>query len=276
MTTGSAIAAPCTAGGRDGQDNPVRNDWVQGGGVDCPKCGFINAVELESCARCGVVFAKLRHTAQPERPLGVEVSVETDGGGRSVPAQLLLGPDEEVPVAYVGLRALVWVGLAVWGGWLVCSGLASNAAGESVLHLINLPFHEAGHVFLRPFGRFLASLGGTLMQLLVPLLCLAVLLLKTRDAFGAAVCAWWFGENLLDIAPYINDARAGVLPLVGGNFGNSSPYGFHDWEYLLTETGLLRFDHTLALLTHIGGGLMMLLALGWGVSVLRHQWQQRV
>jgi hypothetical protein len=62
------------------------------------------------------------------------------------------------------------------------------------------------------FGSFLGSLGGTLGQLLMPAICLWVLLVKTRDTFGAAVALWWFGENFLDIAPYIDDARAGQLP----------------------------------------------------------------
>ena len=78
-------------------------------------------------------------------------------------------------------------------------------------------------MIFRPFGSFLTSGGGTLGQLLIPLVCLTVLLLQTRDPFWAAVCGWWFGENILDIAPYINDARAGQLPLVGGNFGHRSP-----------------------------------------------------
>ncbi len=123
--------------------------------------------------------------------------------------------------------------MIVWGGTLIFSSIASNAAGDSLLHLVNLPFREAGHVFFRPFGQFMTSLGGSMGQLLMPLICLLTLLLKTRDPFGAAVCGWWFGENLLDMAPYIGDARAGQLPLIGGNFGHSSPYGFHDWEYLL-------------------------------------------
>jgi len=144
------------------------------------------------------------------------------------------------------------------------SSVDSNAAGESSLHLVNLPFHEAGHVIFRPLGQFMASLGGTLGQLLMPLICFGVLLLKTRDPFGASVALWWFGENFLDIAPYINDAREGDLPLLGGNFGHSSPYGFHDWEYILNEAGLLHMDRALARLSHLTGSLVMLTALGWG------------
>ena len=93
------------------------------------------------------------------------------------------------------------------------------------------------------FGQFIGSLGGTLGQLLVPVIC-GIALLRRHDTFGASVCLWWFGENFLDIAPYMADARAGELPLLGGNYGKSSPYGFHDWEFILGETGLLAWDKT--------------------------------
>lgn len=144
------------------------------------------------------------------------------------------------------------------------SPIEGNGSGKSILHLINLPFHEAGHIFFSPFGSFVKSLGGTLGQLLIPLICLIVLLVKNLDPFGASVCLWWFGENLLDIAPYIDDARAGVLPLLGGNVGHSAPYGFHDWEYLLNESGLLAYDHAIARASAMTGGILMLLALAWG------------
>jgi hypothetical protein len=158
--------------------------------------------------------------------------------------------------------------LAVVGGRLALAGFAGNAAGEHWLHLINLPFHEFGHLLFRPLGRFLATLGGSLTQLLVPLLCLGVLLGHRRDPFGASVAGWWLGENLLDIAPYIADARRLSLPLLGGNTGQTAPYGFHDWDYLLTETGLLRADQTLARLAHGLGALLMVGALAWGGLVL--------
>ena len=44
---------------------------------------------------------------------------------------------------------------------------------------------------------------------------LAAAFLKQGDRFGAAVCAWWAGQNLLDVAPYIADARALQLVLLG-------------------------------------------------------------
>lgn len=77
----------------------------------------------------------------------------------------------------------------------------------------------------------------------------------------------------MDLAPYINDARALQLPLLGGNTGESSPYGFHDWEYILTETGLLRYDHTLAHFSYSLGILFMILAFAWGGYLLFRQHQ---
>ena len=173
-------------------------------------------------------------------------------------------------VSFVSLigRITILAVLLIWGWKLMFVSVASNAAGGSILHTVNLPFHEAGHVFFRPFGSFLRSLGGTLGQLLMPLICTVVFLLQTRDTFAAAVGLWWFGENFLDIAPYIGDARAGVLPLLGGNFAHSAPYGFHDWEFLLTEIGLLRYDQALARLSHGVGSAIMMLAMAWGGYIL--------
>ncbi len=165
-------------------------------------------------------------------------------------------------------RILLLIVLVLWSWKFIFASVASNIAGSSFLHLVNTPFHEAGHVVFRPFGRFITSLGGTLGQLLMPLICIVVFLMQTRDTFAAAVGLWWFGENFLDIAPYIADARAGVLPLLGGNTGRFSPYGFHDWEFILTETGLLGYDQIFARMAHGIGSALMILALTWAGYIL--------
>ena len=90
------------------------------------------------------------------------------------------------------------------------------ALGGSFMHLINLPFHEAGHIVFAPFGSFMMSLGGSLLQVLVPLACAWAFLFQQDDRFGASVCVWWTGESLLDLSPYIDDARSLQLMLLGG------------------------------------------------------------
>lgn len=194
-------------------------------------------------------------SAREEAPPAEEISREDKA---SLPAIA------QVPVLLI---------LLYFSGRVIPSSLASNAAGHSFMRLVNLPFHEAGHVFFQFFGRFMHSFGGSLGQLLMPLICFVALKYKTRDAFGAAVCLWWFGESFVDMAPYMNDARSLSLPLLGGNFGYSSPYGFHDWEFLLTESGLLQYDHAIARTSHGIGSLLMLAGIVWGSALMVRQWQ---
>ncbi len=102
----------------------------------------------------------------------------------------------------------------------------------------------------------------------MPLIAGGTLVFKTEDLFGGSVALWWFGQNFLDIAPYINDARSGTLPLLGGNYGETSPYGFHDWEFILGELNLLKYDHSFANISVFLGKSIMIFALLWGGIIL--------
>jgi len=250
--------------------------------MQCPKCGAEQSAQNAICCRCGIVFAKYYkyHPRPPDEdspappPGRVDARAPTPAPPASArPGSLLFPAEPGGDWLSLSARGLLWVVLLVWGLSLMFTSVESGGVGASFLHNINLPFHEFGHILFRPFGDFLTSLGGTLGQLLMPAICCGVLLVQTRDPFGASAALWWFGENFLDIAPYINDARAGVLPLVGGNVGHSSPYGFHDWEYLLGETGLLHLDHQLARTSHLLGALIMGLALLWGALLWWRQLQ---
>jgi hypothetical protein len=159
-------------------------------------------------------------------------------------------------------RAAVYLLLVWWGCTFIVAPLETNYAGESVLHLINLPFHEAGHLLFAPFGRFMMLLGGSLGQILMPVICLGTFLVKTRDPFGASVCLWWAAENFMDIAPYIDDARAMDLVLLGGVTGKETDG--HDWNNVLAMLGWLRHDHELAHLSHDVGIVLMILSFVWG------------
>jgi hypothetical protein len=156
--------------------------------------------------------------------------------------------------------------LAFWTLGFLHNGIAAPYLMSSFLHLVNLPFHEAGHVLFMPFGRFLGTLGGSLLQVAVPLACGAAFLVKNRDPYGASIMLWWAGESLLDLSPYIADARALQLPLLGG--GTGAEVEGHDWEYLLTALGLMEHDVTLGRLAFLLGSLAMLAALAWGGAVV--------
>lgn len=194
---------------------------------------------------------------------------ESPGSGRI--ARILLDPARPPGTAGLYARGVLLLILLVWGCNFALgpSEARYGYAMRSFMHLVNLPFHEAGHVFFGLAGsRILTSLGGSLMQLLIPLTCVAVLLLKTRDPFGAAVALWWLGESLVDLAPYIADARALALPLLGGNTGATAPYGFHDWNYILSEAGALDRDLLLAEAAGAAGAAVMVVSIAWGAAVL--------
>jgi hypothetical protein len=241
-----------------------------GGGLSaksCPKCHHPQAATNLECERCGVIFAKLRRGG-PVRPAAPPLGAETEDWPARL-RELLFEPSGGEPRLWAVGRGLLLLLLAIWSVRFIPASLQSNRAGESVLHLINLPFHEAGHVFFGFLGRFLGVLGGSLMQLLIPLIVGGAFLYR-RNPFGGAVGLWWLGESALDLAPYINDARAGQLELLGGVTG-SEVEDYHDWEVLLRQLGWLQHDHTIARLAHGLGAVCMLLALAWGGHlVYRH------
>ncbi len=187
-----------------------------------------------------------------------------------VVAHLLFHDTPGTPERLV-FRAIVLVGLIAWTWSLARASIASNAVGQSFLHLIDLPFHEAGHIFFMPLGGFMMTLGGSLTQLLVPLGLTIVFLTRHRDPFGAVVTCWWMGENLLDLAPYINDARALQLVLLGGKTG--AEVEGHDWERILTTLGWMQYDHAIARLAQFGGRVIMLSACAWGAALVIRQWR---
>ena len=241
----------------------------------CPKCQQELHEQSEICSHCGIVFEKYHkyHIEQMNSQNVQSPIVTLDEEVEAKPlTQFLFHDTQQNTMTYFIGKLIIFAGLVIWSLHLMSASIESNAAGNSFLHLVNLPFHEAGHIVFRPFGSFITSLGGTLGQLLMPSICMGVLLVKTRDPFGASVALWWVGENFLDIAPYMNDARAGQLPLLGGNFGHSAPYGFHDWQYLLTESGLLQYDHSLAKSALVMGSVIMLLSLLWSGLLLLKQY----
>ncbi len=166
-------------------------------------------------------------------------------------------------------RACLLALLAWWTAWFVPHPLDADRIGNSFLHLINLPFHEAGHIVFSPLGEFMTVLGGSLFQVIIPVVC-AVAFIRREDWFAMTVCLWWAGENLVDLGPYIADARALLLPLLGGQTG--AEVTGHDWEAILETLGWLRLDHTLGMAAHITGSVVMIGALAAGVWCLRSQW----
>jgi hypothetical protein len=113
-------------------------------------------------------------------------------------------------------------------------------------------------------------LGGTLFQLLVPFLC-GVAFLVQPDYFGVGFCGLWWSSSLFHVATYMADARAQALPLVG--LGSGDPQ--HDWTTLLSQTGLLSADTSLALLLRTFAYGVMVISLAYLLWLLYRLWAVR-
>ncbi len=108
----------------------------------------------------------------------------------------------------------------------------------------------------------LAALGGTILQLLLPLAFVAYFWHRA-DRHAASVALWWVGQNCWNVARYIADARAQELPLVGG--------GEHDWAFLLAEWGALARDQAIARDVRFIGWVIIGAATWWGWRSLARQ-----
>jgi hypothetical protein len=156
-------------------------------------------------------------------------------------------------------RIALIAGLAYWTVQFARTPLSEDAM-DAFIHLPNLVFHEAGHLIFSPLGQFMTALGGSLMQVLIPVIA-AVAFIRQRETFGAAICIWWAGQNLVDLAPYIADARTLQLVLLGGKTG--AEVEGHDWEFILTRLRLVHRDQAIGRAVHLIGMLIMIGALAF-------------
>lgn len=119
---------------------------------------------------------------------------------------------------------------------------------------VNLAFHEAGHIFLTPFGETLHFLGGTIGQLFFPA-AVAFHFWRQGQRFEAGIGMVWFSESLMYMAYYMSDAQARSLPLVGG--------GVHDWYFMFSQWGLLNRAEFIAGFFHVVASLLLVACLVW-------------
>lgn len=148
-------------------------------------------------------------------------------------------------------RAALTVVLALYGWWCL---RAPNT--YRWIDSLDLAIHEAGHLLFAFGGELSTLLGGTVLQLLIPLI-FVIALWRQGDRHGASVPLWWLGQNCWNVSVYIKDARTQELPLVGG--------GEHDWALILGRFGWLPRDQAIGGAVYLAGLLIFLtsLALGW-------------
>ncbi|QQS32393.1 MAG: hypothetical protein IPM50_12105 [Acidobacteriota bacterium] len=114
--------------------------------------------------------------------------------------------------------------------------IAYDPMQGSFLDNVDLPIHEFGHLLFNPFGQFMMVAGGSLFQIIFPLVFVGYFIWQ-RSFYSAAIVMLWVGQSILNVWVYASDAVVMQLVLLGGLTGSEG--SFHDWNYMLTELGLL-------------------------------------
>lgn len=135
--------------------------------------------------------------------------------------------------------------------------IAYDPMQGSFLDIVDLPIHETGHLIFRIFGQFMGIAGGSLFQVLVPI-AFVVSFIWRRHYYSAAVVLFWVGQSILNVWVYASDAVVMQLVLLGGLTGSEG--SFHDWNYLLTETGLIGSTKTVAKVIRFAGTFTIIVA----------------
>lgn len=147
--------------------------------------------------------------------------------------------------------------LKEWSGSLVllpfCIYFVATWGSYTLMDSADLIIHEAGHFFFMFFGRFIHIAGGTIMQMLLPLIL--VWHFYVHDyRFGTQVSLFWLGHNLINISVYAADARLRRLPLLGGDIAS------HDWWNMLRMLDWLAYDQVIGNL-FFGAAILVFLLL---------------
>ncbi|GGJ34842.1 hypothetical protein [Deinococcus roseus] len=152
-----------------------------------------------------------------------------------------------------------------WAGLLFMAGVVLfyffRPETYSLLDYANLIFHEAGHILFGPFGELMMYLGGSLTQILIPLLCSGFFAYK-KDVYSSSITLLWAVQNMINVSVYIGDARARNLPLI------TDDPDTHDWWNILLILNMLQKDHLLAKVVVFWAALLYVVALFLGIRAL--------
>jgi hypothetical protein len=148
--------------------------------------------------------------------------------------------------------------LALAGFFILYFGwIALDPMQGSFLDMVDLPIHETGHLLFRPFGQFLMVAGGSLFQVIMPAIFVGYFVWQ-RSFYSAAIVLFWVGQSILNVWVYAADAVVMQLVLTSGFTGSEG--SFHDWNYLLTATGLISSTKIVAGIIRFVGTLVIISA----------------
>jgi hypothetical protein len=135
--------------------------------------------------------------------------------------------------------------------------IAYDPMQGSFLDLVDLPIHETGHLIFMPFGEFMMVAGGSIFQVFFPAVFVGYFVWQGKP-YSASIVLFWVGQSILNVWVYASDAVVMQLVLTSGFTGTEG--SFHDWNYLLTETGLIDSTKTVAGLIRASGTLTIIAA----------------
>jgi hypothetical protein len=135
--------------------------------------------------------------------------------------------------------------------------IAYDPMQGSFLDNVDLPIHETGHLIFHLLGQFMGIAGGSLFQVIFPAVFVGYFIWHEKY-YSAAVVLLWVGQSLLNVYVYAADAVVMQLVLTSGFTGSEG--SFHDWNYLLTETGLIGSTKTIAVIIRLLGTLVIIAA----------------
>ncbi|MBM4168653.1 MAG: hypothetical protein FJ215_05800 [Ignavibacteria bacterium] len=128
-----------------------------------------------------------------------------------------------------------------------------------VVDTINLFIHEGGHGVFGIFGTFVGFLGGSLMQVLIPL---ATVIVFFKSGFRSLIFTlYWLGHNLINVSIYIADAPYRKLRLI-------SKHAIHDWGWICDKLGITHHAESIATVVLVIGGATCIAALGVGLFAI--------
>ena len=238
----------------------------------CPKCQYrrqpSDDVDADQCPACGLFFSKWFKNLLAEAQLSQSPRPQEEGSKLSLNvSKILFAPRPDIARGDFYVYLFIWLIFFAWGIDFVWMDFQTNEIGRTWFHNVDLVFHEAGHILFMHFGWTMTIFGGSLLQVQLPFMLVIAFLTYNQDGFAASICLWWTGQSMMDVAPYIADARALILPLLGGGTGADRP-GSHDWENLLKSWGLLESDIAIARAVDFIGSGILLMALAWGAYML--------
>ncbi|MDR0480443.1 MAG: hypothetical protein LBG66_01000 [Gallionellaceae bacterium] len=167
--------------------------------------------------------------------------------------------DDDTETDWPPLSMVEIVALSLLAAWIVWQHFLGGQGWVFLLDNATLALHEAGHPVIGMLSNRLMVYGGTIFQLLFPIM-FAVYFRRQRMADGWAASLIWLAASLMNVGEYMRDARDRVLPLTNPN------EDAHDWAEIFGRWGLLAQD------VHIGNSVK---ALGLGLLLYAVWWMWR-